>query len=318
LGEDCPIIAGRIDSPDDFGGNVWLTSTQWALSLPLMMTPLQLDILDVFAETPLSGNQLAVVRGAGQLSSDQMQAMAREVNFSETTFVVTESDGRARVRIFTPTQELPFAGHPTLGTAWVLGKDAGQFTLELDAGNVRVDFEDGIAWMEPPAIELHETFSVSEIANGLGVGVDDLSSRFAAQRGSVGLEFLFVGFRSVDVLAKLEMTLDRLRALPSFGLFAFAETGAQDTADYRARMFFESAGLREDPATGSANSIFAAYLRQTHSGDFTAVVDQGVEMGRPSRIYLDVTSDRIRVGGKVHSIITGKWTPHSHRSSDGR
>ena len=271
------------------------------------MQNLRLDILDVFAEEPLAGNQLAVVRDASGLTSERMQAMALEMNYSETTFVVSESSDRARVRIFTPTEELPFAGHPTLGTAWLLGREQDHFILELDAGDVQVDFEDGIAWMSPPPIELHETHSPHAIATHLDIDAADIDARFAPQRGDVGIEFLFVGFRSVDILENLEMTLDRFRALPSLALFAFAATSDSGIADYRARMFFESGGLREDPATGSANGIFAAYLMQFRGPDFSAVVDQGVEMGRPSRIYLEASNGEIRVGGKVQSVITGEW-----------
>ena len=107
-------------------------------------------IVDVFAESPLSGNQLAVVHGAGHLDAATMQAIALETNFSETTFVIEERSGEARVRIFTPTRELPFAGHPTLGTAWVLGRDLESYTLDLPAGRVQVTFEaGGVAWMQP-------------------------------------------------------------------------------------------------------------------------------------------------------------------------
>ena len=272
------------------------------------MRNLRLDILDVFAEEALAGNQLAVVRDASGLTSERMQAMALEMNYSETTFVVSESSDRARVRIFTPTQELPFAGHPTLGTAWLLARERDHFILELDAGDVRVDFRDGISWMSPPPIALHETHSPQSIAKTLGIDPADIDARFAPQRGEVGIEFIFVGLRSVSVLENLEMTLDGFRALPSFALFAFAVTSAAEIADYRARMFFESGGLREDPATGSANSIFAAYLMQSRGPDFSAIVDQGVEMGRPSRIYLDASGGQIRVGGKVQSIVTGGWS----------
>ena len=114
------------------------------------------SIVDVFAERPLAGNQLAVVRDCAHLDSASMQAIAREMNFSETTFVLEEREGEARVRIFTPDRELPFAGHPTLGTSWVLGRDRGAYTLDLAARKrVPVTFEaDGVVWMEPPAVDL--------------------------------------------------------------------------------------------------------------------------------------------------------------------
>ena len=112
---------------------------------------MKLTIVDVFAEQPLAGNQLAVVQDCGSLSDEGMQAIAREMNFSETTFVMREGDAEADVRIFTPAAELPFAGHPTVGTAWVLSGGAGSITLNLKAGPVPVSFDSGIGWMTPAA-----------------------------------------------------------------------------------------------------------------------------------------------------------------------
>ncbi len=268
---------------------------------------MQLHIVDVFAEEVLAGNQLAVVRDAARLDTPRMQAMALEMNFSETTFVISESESRARVRIFTPTQELPFAGHPTLGTAWVLGRDRDHFTLELDAGDVRVDFHEGLAWMSPPPIQLHETHPVESVGSWLGLAPEAFDPRFVPQRGFAGLDFLFVGLRSLDSLRRLAPALEQLRALPAFGLFAFSSDGYPDGGDIAARMFFEAGGLREDPATGSANSVFAKYLMQTLGPDFSLTVDQGVEMQRPSRIYLEARGGQVRIGGKVKPVAVGQW-----------
>ncbi|MCZ6710218.1 MAG: PhzF family phenazine biosynthesis isomerase, partial [Gammaproteobacteria bacterium] len=115
---------------------------------------MKLTIVDVFAESRYSGNQLAVVEDCGGLDSKRMQDIAREMNFSETTFVVSQTDERARVRIFTPETELPFAGHPTLGTAWVLTGGEGAYILDLDVGPVAVRFADGLGWISPPAVTL--------------------------------------------------------------------------------------------------------------------------------------------------------------------
>lgn len=293
--------------------NVWLTGLEGPPSLDPTMSRLPLDIVDVFAESKLSGNPLAVVREAGQLPGEVMQAVAREMNFSETTFVVSAAEDRARVRIFTPSQELPFAGHPTLGTAWVLGRERGGFTLELDAGDVDVEFRDGIAWMRPPALRLEETYRSEKVAGWLGIEPSRIVGDPLPQRGDIGLEFLFVGFERLEDLESLDLTLEQLRALPSFGLFAFAacpsDREGPQPPDYRARMFFESGGLREDPATGSANSLFAAYLAQSRGRDISLVVDQGVEMGRPSRIHLVVEAGEIRIGGRVQHVVEGVCLP---------
>ena len=140
-------------------------------------------IVDVFAERPLEGNQLAVVRGCAELGNSAMQAVAREMNFSETTFVVAEREHEADVRIFTPTVELPFAGHPTLGTAWVLGRHQREFTLNLKGGRVRVTFaEDGIVWMQPPAVALGEALPAA--ASAALVQLDSGTSRQHIRAGA--------------------------------------------------------------------------------------------------------------------------------------
>ena len=140
---------------------------------------MRLHIVDVFAETRYAGNQLAVVRDCAALSAETMQTIAREMNFSETTFVTAESADRARVRIFTPGEELPFAGHPTIGTAWVLGHTRPSFTLELAVGNVEVNCDGaaGVAWMTPPKPTLGERFPADRAAKLLQLGVADLDPR---------------------------------------------------------------------------------------------------------------------------------------------
>ena len=139
-------------------------------------------IVDVFAERPLTGNQLAVIRRCAHLDTAAMQAIAREMNFSETTFVTEERSGEARVRIFTKDRELPFAGHPTLGTAWVLGRDRDRYTLELAAGRVPVSFEDGIAWMEPPPVSMGDVVDGPRAAALLGLDESEIDS--ATRAGS--------------------------------------------------------------------------------------------------------------------------------------
>lgn len=126
-------------------------------------------IVDVFAEKQLAGNPLAVVEDAAELSTDQMQAIALEMNFSETTFITARGDGEASVRIFTPDAELPFAGHPTLGTAWVLAGDEGRIVLDLKLGRVPVEFSDGIGWMVPPEVTFHSGLPPSAGAELVGL-----------------------------------------------------------------------------------------------------------------------------------------------------
>ena len=257
------------------------------------------SIVDVFAERPLAGNQLAVVRDCAHLDTPAMQAIAREMNFSETTFVVAERDGDADVRIFTPIEELPFAGHPTIGTAWVLGRHRAEYALNLEAGRVPVTFgDDGVAWMRPPPVAFGTTLAQTSSAALLQLSEDDLAPGYPSRFATVGPRFALIGVRSLDALRRA-----RPAEQTPHCLFAFTDDTYTDDADFAARMFFNANGWREDPATGSANTAFAAYLRDLgQRGDI--VVDQGVEVDRPSRLYLTLGVE-ILVGGKVHPVMSG-------------
>ena len=271
---------------------------------------MECTIVDVFAETPLSGNPLAVVRGARHLDTAAMQAIALEMNFSETSFVVDERSGEARVRIFTPTRELPFAGHPTLGTAWVLGRDRSSYNLHLRAGCVQVTFEaGGIAWMKPPPVEQGETLSVGSAAALLGLPSNDIDTRYPCGFATVGPSFALIGVNGLGALRRARVRPDAYTDLlgsSEIGVFAFAEGAYSVEAHFAARMFHHR-GLREDPATGSANTAFAAHIRSLGVRG-NIVVEQGFEIGRPSRLYLDV-AETIRVGGKVRPVMTGRFDP---------
>ena len=277
------------------------------------MSEYPLTILDVFAERKLQGNQLAVVEDAAALSTEQMQAIALETNFSETTFVTARSPGRATVRIFTPGQELPFAGHPTVGTAWLLSGGQGQITLDLAAGEVAVEFDAaGIGWMTPPPVQFQSVVSAEHAAASLGLAAGDIDASLPVEIAEVGPRFLLVPVRNLTALRALRVNMDAVTELSDAGgrlsVFAFTFEAYEAGADIAARMFFDAAGVREDPATGSANTALAAYLRK-HQGDRGLVtVDQGVEIGRASRLYLKV-GEPIQVGGKVHAVLKGALTP---------
>ena len=265
-------------------------------------------IVDVFAERPLAGNQLAVVRKCAHLSTAAMQAIALETNFSETTFVTAERDGEADVRIFTPAQELPFAGHPTLGTAWVLGRERGDYTLCLEAGRVPVRFgDDGIAWLTAPAVEPGAVLDLQDAAALVGIGRDHIDTFLPPRFASAGgLGFVFIGMRDDELLRAARVDPEvhgRAIGARAMGVFLYCPGTPDADCDFRARMFFQADGWREDPATGSANAAFAGMLRSAgRTGRVT--VAQGVEMGRPSRLYLDI-GEAIRVGGRVQPVMTG-------------
>ena len=267
-------------------------------------------IVDVFAEQPLAGNQLAVVRDAAGLSDGEMQAIALETNFSETTFVTGRSAGRATVRIFTPAFELPFAGHPMLGTAWELTGGRGEIILDLPAGPVPVVFADGLGWMTPPEVAFTGSLDAETAAALVGLAADDFSDDLPLELAEVGPRFVLLPVKNLAALRKARLNADRYKQLLSDGIgvqcvFLFTEDAYHPQSDYAARMFFESAGVREDPATGSANAALAAYLRK-HRGDLgQVIVDQGVEIKRPSRLYLR-TGDPLQVGGKVQPVVRGE------------
>lgn len=271
---------------------------------------MRLTIVDVFAESRYAGNQLAVVHDAAALGSDAMQDIAREMNFSETTFVLEHSADRATVRIFTPDRELPFAGHPTVGTAWVLAGGSGSITLDLPVGPVEVAFEDGVGWMTPPAVALREHFEPARAAELLGLPESALSPEYPVQFAEVGPQFVLIGVRDLAALRAVELNQTLYRQYKAEGLgvqcvFVFTEEAYSEDAHYAARMLFESGGFREDPATGSANSAFAAYLLAHRGALGAVVVEQGFEIQRPSRLYLRVQNPP-QVGGRVIQTVQGE------------
>jgi len=267
---------------------------------------MQLTIVDVFAEARYQGNQLAVVENAAEVPDSVMQDIAREMNFSETTFVTAEDSGRADVRIFTPGEELPFAGHPTLGTAWVLTGGTGAITLALRAGDVPVRFADGVGWLTPPPASAGVALDAGDAAALLGLAPEELDASLDPQVVSCGPTFPIVGVASLAALRRVKVDLDVQRelAIPGFP-FAVCRGGYSADADFAARMlFFDGTGLREDPATGSANAAFASYLRDRGESG-TRIVEQGFEIRRPSRIHLQI-GDELAVGGRVVPVARGE------------
>lgn len=269
-----------------------------------------ISIIDVFAERRLAGNQLAVVHDAADLSDAEMQAIALETNYSETTFVLERSAQRATVRIFTPAWELPFAGHPTVGTAWELTGGEGAITLDLPVGPVAVEFVDGIGWMTPPEVAFKGSMDAETAAALIGLQVDAFAPDLPIELAEVGPKFVLLPLRDLASLRAAKLNGDLHTQLLNEGLgvqcvFVFTAEAYEPTADYACRMFFDSAGKREDPATGSANSAFAAYLFKHCGALGDLVVDQGVEINRPSRLYLKVGST-LQVGGKVQPVVRGE------------
>jgi trans-2,3-dihydro-3-hydroxyanthranilate isomerase len=282
--------------------------------------PHRFHIVDVFAEALHAGNTLAVVRDAADLDTSAMQRIAREFGFSETTFVVSDPKAdEVQVRIFTPAVELPFAGHPTLGTAWVIrehltaGRPAA-VVLALGVGRVPVAFEpeaggSEVAWLTAPPITLGRTLARERIAPALGLEVAEIAADLPVQHVLAGVEFVHVPLTSPAAVARARFDPRAFAPLAAEGfprhVYLFAREAEAAGIDLHARMLLEDGSLREDPATGSATACLGAYLL-AHGLDgecFALRIEQGVEMGRPSLLRLEVTGPaaaaKIRVGGRV-------------------
>jgi trans-2,3-dihydro-3-hydroxyanthranilate isomerase len=294
------------------------TVDRWTDDMP----PHPLHIVDVFAEEKYAGNQLAVVTAAADLDTARMQRIAREMNFSETAFVLSDAprNGGYDVRIFTPMAEVPFAGHPTLGTAFVIrhalqAPPADMVTLHLGIGAVPVRFEATgggapVLWMSPPPPALGAVHRAAEIAPLLNLSVDDIDPRFPVQTASIGIAFTMVPVRTLAAIKRAREDVAAAQKAAGGGwpsaFFLFAPETYHATNQVNVRMFAGSHGVAEDPATGSANACLGAYLVQhryfgTTSADIR--VEQGYEIGRPSLLFVRAApasgGPRVQVGGRV-------------------
>jgi len=292
------------------------------------MKKLKFYIVDVFAEKKYSGNQLAVFRGAGDLSDQEMQILAREMNYSESTFIQNEipENGGFPVRIFTPEEEVPFAGHPTLGTAFILQQEilkqqTETVVLNLKVGQIPVKFvydgkDPGILWMEQKQPVFGEKIDAGSAAEILSIGESDIDSRFPVQEVSTGLPFFIVALKDMASIKKSQINKTvffefiKNRAAKAFLLFC-PET-YESNHHLNVRVYVDYFGIPEDPATGSANGCLAAYLtRYRYFGESSIdiMVEQGYEINRRSLLYLNAEENGgkflIKVGGKVKMIAEG-------------
>jgi trans-2,3-dihydro-3-hydroxyanthranilate isomerase len=295
--------------------------------------------LDVFTRTPLTGNPLAVFTDARGLSDGEMQALAREMNLSETTFILpreraTEARAGKQVRIFTVAEELPFAGHPTLGTAlylYSLQSDRGlkttdEIVLDLKAGRIPVRFAvdsekaerdrvDGQIFgeMRQRDPEFGTTLSREGVARVIGIAVDEISSEWPIQAVSTGLTFTIVPFRNQQTLSDLKFSYTQasefLKSSGANFFYFLCPERSEGRLAARARMFFYGG---EDPATGSAAGCAASWMVQHEvaKSDEQAVIRQGIECRRPSEMYVRATRERervsnVRVGGYAVEILRG-------------
>jgi len=273
-------------------------------------------VCDVFTDTPLTGNQLAVFTDARELPEERLQQLAREMNYSETVFVypATGEGAHARIRIFTPGTEVPFAGHPTLGSAFVLAGplQLGEIRLETGSGVVPVRLErDGarivFGRMEQPIPTVAPYEDAADLLDAIGVERSELPVEVYDN----GLHHVFVTLRSEAEVAALRPDLARLSDVGEvLGVNCIAGSGTE----WKTRMFIPSGGIAEDPATGSAAGPLALHLARHGRIGFGEEIEitQGVEIQRPSKLYARVEGsadhvERVEVGGSAVVVARGEF-----------
>jgi trans-2,3-dihydro-3-hydroxyanthranilate isomerase len=286
-------------------------------------------IVDVFAEEKFTGNQLAVFRGGAKLSPEQMQSIAREMHFSETTFIMSEEkrNGGYDVLIFTPSTEVPFAGHPTLGTAHIIRSEIEtdaprEVVLNLKVGPIPVTFQEEkngtICWMKQVNPEFGGNIDADTIAHVLGLGRSEIDERFPIEEVSTGLPHIIVPLKSLDSLQRAHIDKDKYFDLVentwAKPILIFCPESHRGLNDISVRMFADYYGVPEDPATGSGNGCLAAYLvkhRYWGKSEIDICSEQGYEINRPSLLYLKAQEINGRidvyVGGKSITIAKGNF-----------
>jgi trans-2,3-dihydro-3-hydroxyanthranilate isomerase len=270
-------------------------------------------VIDVFTSVPLTGNQLAVFTDAREIPEEQLQRLAKEMNFSETTFVYPpEADGHVRIRIFTPASEVPFAGHPTLGTAFVLAAPLQLVEIKLETGNgtvpVQLEREGArivFGRMAQPIPTIEPFDAADELLAVLGV-----ESQLPVEVYDNGLAHVYVALASAEEVASLLPDIQQLADFGSFTINCFAGAGLR----WKTRMFGPGLGVSEDPATGSAAGPLALHLARHGRiafGDEIEIV-QGVEIGRHSTLFARVDGsadaiERVEVGGSAVVVARGEF-----------
>jgi trans-2,3-dihydro-3-hydroxyanthranilate isomerase len=278
------------------------------------MATLRYVVVDVFTDEPLTGNQLAVFTDAREIPEPRLQRLAREINFSETVFVYPATEGgHARIRIFTPLAEIPFAGHPTLGTAFVLGGPMQSPEIRLETGRgtvlVRLEREENrivFGRMDQPLPSIQPFDAEKELFDALGVE----SSELPVDLYDNGMRHVYVALGSQDEVARLRPDLAPLELAPDLGVNCFAGSGRR----WKTRMFAPGGGVPEDAATGSAAGPLSLHLARYGRIGFGDEIEisQGAEIGRPSTLFAraDGTAEnveRIEVGGSAVAVARGEF-----------
>jgi trans-2,3-dihydro-3-hydroxyanthranilate isomerase len=290
------------------------------------MPKLGFYILDVFAEQKYAGNQLAVFLNASLISGEEMQKIAREINFSETSFILSNAlrNGGYDVRIFTPKEEVPFAGHPTLGTAFVihhaiLHGESNKVVLNLQVGQIPVTFgQDGYGWMRQVQPVFGQAHRPEDFAPIINVDSSDIDRRFPIQEVSTGLPFFIVPLKDLASLKKARIDREKyfsyIKNTDAKGILIFCPETHEPHNQISVRVFVDYYGVPEDPATGSGNGCLAGYLAKHRYFGKTSIdirSEQGYEISRPSLLFLKAEQNGERidicVGGKSLIVAQGEF-----------
>ena len=286
---------------------------------------LPLYLVDVFAVRKYTGNQLAVVADAGNLSEVEMQAIAREINFSETSFILDRQlrNGGYDVRIFSPQKELPFAGHPTLGTAYIVQNEflkgsEDPIVLNLKVGQIRVKPQkSGLLRMQQNTPVFGPCFERATLAEVLNVEIEQIDPRFPIQEVSTGVPFVIVPLKTHETLKNARVNREQYfewaKSTQTQTILIFCPETYGSENDLSVRVFAECLGIPEDPATGSANGCLAGYLVEYDyfgGGAVDIRVEQGYEIGRPSLLFVQAQRKdgeiEVFVGGQVLMVAKGE------------
>lgn len=290
-----------------------------------MADKLKFFITDVFGTEKYSGNQLAIFTNCEGLTKEEMQNIAREINFSETTFIMSDKpvNGGYDVRIFTPKSEIDFAGHPTLGTAYIINKqflnsNAERFILNLRAGQIPVEFRDDLLWMRQNKPVFGKKYDAEFIAKVLSIDSAGINTDYPIEEVSTGLPFTIVPIKERSVLDSIKVDSkyynEFIQIAMAKGIVCFAPEGYESEQNISSRVFVEYLGIPEDPATGSGQGCLAGYLIKNNyfnSDSINIKIGQGYKINRPSVLLVKAHANKeniiIEVGGKVFPMANGFW-----------
>ncbi|HEX8014971.1 MAG TPA: PhzF family phenazine biosynthesis protein [Flavobacterium sp.] len=279
-------------------------------------------IVDVFTDKKYAGNQLAVFLDAGNLSSEEMQKIAREINFAESTFVtkLDKENNKAEIKIFTPAHEMQFAGHPIIGTSWVLmnkifENSPENIKLNVPIGPIAINQSQDLIWLKAAQPKFWDVFSKEDFTLFSNLKVSDFENQFPIQEVTTGSAFVMVGLSSKRALENLVLDKDKTDKwlknnckTAHQGLYFYYLEGSEL---FSRMLYIEHNQLVEDAATGSASTCLQAYLLKNHKPELELINYQGDYIGRPSQIHfkgkLTENDFDIKIGGKAQFIAKGEW-----------